>query len=138
MTMALPPMLLPSRAPTRVDEQLPSWLLRAGLAFVFLYAGTAMVLRPEAFTKYVPTLAGGSATNFLLYVFAVYEVMLAVALLTRRHTYAASVAAVLTLAGITLANLDSFDVLFRNVAIACAAAALAVQSHRRRGARSPG
>jgi uncharacterized membrane protein len=110
------------------EDRRGTWLLRGGLAFVFLFAGSAMVLHPEAFAKYVPGLVPGAAVTVVLHLFAAFEVVLAAGLLSRRHVYAAAVVSALTLVTITLLNLDAFDVLFRNVAIACAAASLALQT----------
>ena len=68
----------------------------------------------------------------LLPAFAVYEVVLSALLLTNRFTYVASLLAAATLLGIVVANPDAFEVLFRNVAIACAALALALQDRQQR------
>ncbi len=105
------------------------WLLRAGLAFVFLYAGAASFRHPTTFARYFPSFLPSRLTSDLVPLFAVFELLLAVSLLTPRFTYVASWLAAATLAGIVVANLDAFEVLFRNVAIACAALALALQ-HR--------
>lgn len=119
-----------SSARPKGRDDLPAWLLRMGLAFVFLYAGAAMIINPLDFMGYIPTVIGGRSATILLHAFAVYEFVLAAALLSRRFAYHASLAAVLTLTTITLTNLGSFEVLFRNVAIAFAAASLAVQVRR--------
>ena len=58
--------------------------------------------------------------------------MLSALLLTNRFTYVASMLAAATLLGIVVANPDAFEVLFRNVAIACAAVALALQDRQQR------
>lgn len=66
--------------------------------------------------------------NRLLPVFAGFEVLLAIALMTYRYVYVASVLAGLTMVAIIAVNPHAFDVLFRNVGIACGAFALAAQS----------
>ena len=111
-------------------EQLPAMLLRGGLAFAFLYAATASFLHPTTFARYFPSFVPGTWADDLLPVFAVYEVVLSVLLLTNRFTYVASLLATATLLAIVVANPDAFEVLFRNVAIACAALALALQDRR--------
>ncbi len=54
--------------------------------------------------------------------------VLAAMLLAGRRLFVVSLLSALTMAGIVVLNLDSFGVLFRNVAIACAALSLAVQA----------
>ena len=122
-------------AQERSDSQteLATWFLRAGLAFVFVYAAVTTLTDPVAASTYFPDLVPADLViRVLLPSFAVYEIALAAALLTKRFTYAASVLAALTLVGILVANADAFAVLFRNVAIACAALALAVQTKKTR------
>ena len=125
-----------------LEEQLPSWLLRAGLAFALSYAATSSFFHPETFAHYFPSFLPRTWATELLPVFAVFEMLLAVGLMTDRWTYLAAMLAGLTLIAIIVVNPDAFDVLFRNVAIACGAFALALQSRRehardaaRRGAR---
>ncbi len=117
-----------------MEERLTSWLLRAGLAFVLSYAATASLLHPATFARYFPSFLPATWTDRLLPAFAVFETLLAVALLTDRYAYVASILAGLTMVAIVTVNPHDFDVLFRNVAIACAAFALAVQC---RGERVP-
>ena len=116
-----------------LEEQLPSWLLRAGLAFVLSYAATSSFFRPTTFARYFPSFMPATWATELLPVFAAFEMLLAVGLMTERWTFAASTLAGLTMIAIVVVNPNAFEVLFRNVAIACGAFALAVQS-RRRGA----
>ncbi len=111
---------------------LPALLLRGGLAFAFLYAATASFLHPTTFARYFPSFIPGTWSAELLPAFAVYEVVLSALLLTNRFTYVASMLAAATLLGIVVANPDAFEVLFRNVAIACAAVALALQDRQQR------
>jgi uncharacterized membrane protein len=118
-----------------LEEQLPSWFLRAGLAFVLSYAATSSFFHPETFARYFPSFMPGTWATELLPVFAVFEMLLAVGLMTERWTYAASTLAGLTMVAIIVLNPGAFDVLFRNVAIACGAFALAVQTRRERADR---
>lgn len=129
----------PARAPVPVtryrramEEQLSSWLLRAGLAFVLSYAATSSVFHPETFARYFPSFMPATWATELLPVFAVFEMLLAVGLMTERFTYLASMLAGLTMIAIIVVNPSVFDVLFRNVAIACGAFALAAQNRRER------
>lgn len=109
-----------------LHERLTSWLLRAGLAFVLSYAATASLSHPETFARYFPSLMSATWVNRLLPVFAGFEVLLAVGLLmSYRYAYVASILAGLTMVAIIAVNPHAFDVLFRNVGIACGAFALA-------------
>jgi uncharacterized membrane protein YphA (DoxX/SURF4 family) len=118
------------------EEQLPSWLLRAGLAFVLSYAATSSFFHPETFARYFPSFLPATWATELLSVFAVFEMLLAVGLMTDRFTYPAAMLAGLTMVAIVVLNPDAFSVLFRNVAIACGAFALALQSRHERAARA--
>lgn len=60
--------------------------------------------------------------------FSAYEMLLVIGLLTGRHLFAVSVLSAMTVVAIVVLNPDSFDVLFRNIAIACAALSLAVHA----------
>ena len=115
-----------------VADQMASWALRLGLAFVFGFAALSSFFEPETFAGYFPAFLPSSWATELLPVFAVYEVLLAVSLVAGRQTYRAALLSALTLAAITVANPDAFEVLFRNVAIACAALALAAQTRPER------
>ena len=148
--VTLPPYDIPSDAPLELmppaeivaratgergrafDERLTSWLLRAGLAFVLSYAAFSSVIHPETFAPYFPSFMPAEWASELLPVFAGFEALLALGLMTDRYAYVASVLAGLTLVAIIAVSPNAFDVLFRNVAIACAAFALAVQTRRER------
>lgn len=127
--------LVPTQRPTPASDanQRSLWLLRAGLAFVFCYAGTAMVADPTAFMMYVPEVLRGSplAHTFLLMI-AGFELCLVIGLLWPRFTAVSALLAAGMMVSIVLLNLDSFGVLFRNVAIACAALSLSLQTRTHR------
>ena len=110
-----------------------TWLLRAGLSFVFAYAGVTMLLSPEGYVAYLPELLDDRAlTIALLRAFGLFELVLVAGFLSRRHVGTAALTALATLISIVAVNPDSFDVLFRNVAIATAAAALWVDERNSR------
>lgn len=114
----------PSPSPRATNRA--SWFLRGGLAFVFAYAAGAGLVDPGHFDQYVPVFVRESVgPTFFLGLFSAYEMLLAIAFLTRRYAYVASVLAALSLVAIVVLNLNEFGVLFRNVPIACAALALA-------------
>ena len=111
-------------------------VLRGGVAFVFLYAAVAMVVQPDDFIGYFPSFMGARTdADLLLAGFALYEMAIAAGILSGRYTYPASLLATATLAAIVVVNVDAFDVLFRNVAIACATLAIALETRPSRGRR---
>jgi hypothetical protein len=81
---------------------LPAWWLRVGLGFVFAYAAVAALLSPEGFSAYFPGFLPTWAIQVALPCFAAYELGLAVAFVSGRHTHAASLAEVLTVVGIVV------------------------------------
>lgn len=127
-----------ARAGRRVSSVrgLDDLVVRLGLAFVFTYASLAAFAEPDKFEQYIPSaLAHPWVAHWCLPVFSTLELVLAAALATGRRLVLASTLAAVTVAGITLSNPSHFDVLFRNVAIVCAALSLAIRSRER--AQSP-
>lgn len=110
-------------------QQLQSLLLRIGLAFVFAYAAVSAFFEPLRFAGYMP---GFLPLRFVEQVclpcFSAYELVLAFLLLAGIRLFVVSMLSAVTVLGIILINLDLFPVLFRNVAVLCAALALAVQA----------
>jgi len=107
---------------------LAGWLLRVGLASVLLYAGFSSFMSPGEWAGYLPQFLTSRFTgNGLLYVFAGYELLLALWLLSGVYIrYAAGLAA-LTFLGIIGTNLAAFStVTFRDVPMVFAALALLV------------
>ncbi len=110
-------------------DDLNGWLLRGGLAFVFTYAALSAWIDPDALAGYLPAAVPSSWSTTLARVFAAYELVVVIALLTRRYLQAASLVSAATLVVIVVINPTAFGVLFRNVALICAALALAVHPH---------
>ncbi|HET9444558.1 MAG TPA: MauE/DoxX family redox-associated membrane protein, partial [Acidimicrobiales bacterium] len=108
-----------------------TWFLRGGLAFVFAYAATSVVTDPTQFDSYLPGFVPDRWVEPSLVGVAAFELLLVLGLATGRCLYAVSMASAAMLGGVVVLNLDSFDVVFRNVAIVTAALALAVQARRR-------
>lgn len=110
-----------------MHPRLPSFLLRIGLAIVFGYAATASFLDPIAWQGYFPRfLRELIPANILLTTFSIYEILLALWLLSGKYTYYAAILASITMAAIVLPNLNQLDVIFRDIAILFAALALAM------------
>ena len=108
------------------------WLLRAGLAFVFLYASIEAFFNPESFIKYIPPfLEKTIPSKYFLAFFSGVEILLVFWLMSKWKVYLAAIMAFFLLIGITIFNLEYFSVLFRNVAICLAALSLAALEWRR-------
>ena len=104
---------------------LAKWFLRAGLAFVYLYAAIEIQLNPQNFLKYVPpTVQTILPTNLFLLLFGIFEVALAACLLSGKFGKYMGLISFILMTGIIFPNLVYFSVLFRNVAIALASLAL--------------
>lgn len=116
----------PSRIPLSI------FFLRLGFVFVFSYTAYEGILHPEHFAKWVhPSLItiAGAYINILLYFFFMLEIGLVLWLVSGTHTHLAALIIVSMLAGITLTNMDKFEIVFRNVGLVCAALALFVLAH---------
>jgi hypothetical protein len=103
------------------------WLLRIGLAFTLVYAAIASMISPADFADYVP----GFVTQFIqlnlfLTIFSIGQIVLGVWLLSAWKGRWPALISFLLMASIMLFNFNAMLVVFRDVAIACAALALAV------------
>ncbi len=102
-----------------------SWLLKIGLAAVFLYAAIASLQNPSEWAGFLPaflTKVVVSAT--LIHFFAVYELVLAAWILTGKLLKYSSLLCALTLVGIVVTNPSQLITTFRDVGLAFMALAL--------------
>jgi uncharacterized membrane protein YphA (DoxX/SURF4 family) len=100
-------------------------ILRWGLAFVFFYAAVASLRHPETWIGYLPSfLANLPSANIILVGFSVIEIVLAIWLFWGKKLAWSSIIAALMLAGITIVNLQTLDITFRDIGLAMAALAL--------------
>lgn len=105
-------------------------LLRGGLAFVFVYAGVSSLINPINWIGYFPAFIKDIIpSSFLLPIFSVFEIVLAVWLMSGKKLFYSSLIASLSLVGIIIFNLNQMDVIFRDVAILLTAVGLAVYSY---------
>lgn len=106
-------------------EQLVSFLLRTGLAVAFLYAAVSSFLDPPAWIGFFPAAVRQFfPAQALLILFSLYEIGLALWLLSGRFIRQVAMAALVTLVLIILTNITLLDILFRDLSILAAAAAL--------------
>lgn len=107
-------------------------LLRAGLAFAFLYPPFAAFSDPYSWIGYFPApLADLVAPHgvLLLHTFGVIEIILALWILLGKKIFIPSVLATALLLAIVVANPSQFPILFRDLAIAFIGLSLAI-AHR--------
>ena len=103
------------------------WCLRIALAFVFLYASISSLLSPGDWIGFIPDWMAKipPGADLELKGHASFELLLGIWLLTGKMGFYAAVVAGLDLLAITLVNINVMSVVFRDVGLALAAAALA-------------
>jgi hypothetical protein len=103
------------------------YLLRAAVAFAFLYPPLNALSAPYNWIGYFPAFTRGFVEDTtLLHAFGVVEVVLALWILSGWRIFYPAVGAALALAAIVALNGSEFPVLFRDIPIALAALALAL------------
>lgn len=107
-------------------------ILGIGIAFAFLYSGIASISNPLAWIGFVPSFVGTFiAPSLFLRVFAAFEILLGLWLLSGYKKFYAAIISFLILIAIVLPNIVVLDLTFRDITIACAALALAVLSKKK-------
>jgi uncharacterized membrane protein YphA (DoxX/SURF4 family) len=107
------------------STNITSWLLRAGLAIVFLYAGVSSLQHPFDWVSFLPFfLTKAIAATTLIKLFAIYELALAIWLISGKLLKYSSLLCALTLAGIVITNPHQLLTTFRDVGLAFMALAL--------------
>lgn len=107
------------------DTNVTSWLLRIGLAVVFLYAGISSLQHPLEWVAFLPTfLTKAVAGTTLIKVFAIYELVLAIWLISGKLLKYSALLCALTLAGIVITNPSQLITTFRDIGLAFMALAL--------------
>ena len=106
---------------------LVSFFLRAGLAFVFFYAGIASLLFPQNWIGFFPSFL---RVSWILILFSVFEIILGFWLLSNKRVFYASLVSAIGLFFIIIFNLTLFDLVFRDVGLFFIAIALAILSHK--------
>jgi uncharacterized membrane protein YphA (DoxX/SURF4 family) len=102
-----------------------SWLLRIGLAAVFLYAGISSLQHPLEWIGFLPTfMTKVVAATTPIKVFAIYELVLSIWLLSGKYLKYCALLCALTLTGIVVTNMSQLITTFRDVGLAFMALAL--------------
>jgi hypothetical protein len=115
-------------------DRLPNLILRIGVAFAFLYPPFAALRDPLSWLAYFPPflLHLGLPDMLLLHGFGLVEVVIALWVLWGKHIQYPAALATLMLLSIVYFNAGQFDVVFRDLSIACMSASLGLQSWLRR------
>lgn len=112
---------------TLSKQDLTELLLRTGLTVILLYAAISSFANPQDWVGYLPgMLTERISADILLKLFSVYELILAVWLLSGVYVRYAALLCAATLAGIVVTNFELFAITFRDIALIFAALALAV------------
>jgi len=108
-----------------------SFLLRAGLAIAFFYAGISSFLAPTNWIGFVPNFIGAIISKeIFLMSFSGYQILLGIGLLFDYKTFMLSILSSVTLFLIVSGNIMSLELLFRDVAILFMALALISLSYK--------
>ena len=100
-------------------------LLRVGLAFTLLYAAFDSFKNPNDWIGFFPVFITHIISgSLLLSVFSVFEIALAIWLLSGKKSFYSGLVAALLMLGIVVFNLGAFDIVFRDLGLFFAALAL--------------
>ena len=111
-------------------ESVAKIILRVGLAFALIYASIGGILEPTAWVEYFPTFALGFVPDeTLLLIWGLFQVILAVWILSGRKIFIPSALASFSLAGLIIFNLDATDVIFRDVTVLSVSIALMIENY---------
>ena len=107
------------------SKYLVSFFLRTGLGIVFLYAGVSCLIYPDIWVSFIPSFIYSVFTEkIFLTIYSIFQIILALWLFSGYKPYAASILTALTLILIIVFNIQSLDLIFRDIAILFAALAL--------------
>lgn len=110
--------------------KLPSFLIRIGLAFSFMYAAIDSFRNPDAWIGFFPTaMRNIIPQNVLLTVFSIIEILLALWLISGIYSFYGASFSALILLGIITINIGALEIIFRDVTIFFAALALVVMEY---------
>lgn len=105
------------------------FVLRAGVAFAFLYPPVAAIFSPNDWIGYFPAFTRGFVPDVvLLHGFGVLEVAIALWILSGKKIFWPSIGATALLISIVVFDFQDFIVVFRDLSIAAAAFSLALMN----------
>jgi hypothetical protein len=104
-------------------------MLRAGVAFAFLYPPIDALFDPYTWIGYLPHFVRGFVPDIVaLYSFGILEILIALWILWGKRILMPSLTAVIILVLIIFLNLKDFQIIFRDIPIALMAAVLAIRA----------
>ncbi|MAZ67157.1 hypothetical protein CL652_00040 [bacterium] len=106
-------------------------ILRAGLAFSFLYPPVSAWFNPFAWIGYFPSFVldlVGRYDMFVLHTFGATEILIGLWILFGKKVFWPSTLAAAYILGIVIFNLSEMDVVFRDISILAIAVVLALKS----------
>lgn len=111
--------------PTSNNPAVASMIIRVGLAAVFLYAAIDAFKEPNAWISFIPAFSTKFiAAKTALDLISVFQIGVAIWLVTGKYLTYAALTAIGLLAGIMVFNPETFLVTFRDIGLIAAAAAL--------------
>ena len=110
-------------------QKISNLLLRVGVAFAFLYPPVNALSNPDSWIGYFPKFIHGIVPDLvLLHSFGLIEVIIALWILSGKKIFWPSLIATAMIVTIVLANLNNFEILFRDLYIAAMALSLVFKS----------
>src|SRR3989338_586898 len=97
------------------QENAAQIVLRIGVAFAFIYAAVAGFIDPDSWIGYFPDFARSMIPErTLLILWGIFEIILALWIVSGKKIFIPNVVASLSLAGLIIGNLDAMDIIFRD------------------------
>ncbi|MDP3918729.1 MAG: DoxX family membrane protein [Nanoarchaeota archaeon] len=98
--------------------KLQSFLLRIGLASVFLFAGIDTLTNPNNWLGFIPVwFRSLSLTLPFIYLFSIFQIILSIWLISNKKPYSAATASTITISAIIIFNIHLLNLIFRDIAI---------------------
>lgn len=105
------------------------YLLRTGVAFALLYPAVSALVSPDLWIGYIPSFLRGLAPDIiLLHAFGLSEAILAFWILFCKRIHIPALVTSALLVTIVIIHRDDFVVLFRDLSLALASGALALEN----------
>jgi hypothetical protein len=108
-------------------------LLRLGVAFAFIYPALDAFFHPDAWIGFFPFFMRDYVSDaLLLNAWGIFEIVIGIWILSDKKIFIPSLIATLSLIGIVVFNFSLIDILFRDIALALAAASLVLSAANER------
>ncbi len=113
-------------------SKISNLLLRIALAFAFLYPTYGFWKNPDDWVGYIPTFIKtlGVPEGILILLLTIFHIIIALWILSGWRIFVPSIVATIFLFSVVYFNWNQIDILFRDISLALAALALALQSRR--------